>query len=78
MSSPSHGQQVHEGALITYITRSMMPTKGRVASQQTLLARQRAMADLIDALPTPDIGDFLVSECKAHFHKNMHLNPADS
>lgn len=73
----SHGQYAHEGALITNITRSGAMDRSRSASQLTTLARQRAMSDLIDALPSPELGDFLVAECASCYRRRLLLLHTD-
>lgn len=63
LSSPE--RHATAGLLATQITRAPLLHKLPTAGQQVTLGRQLVMTELINALPPPDLGDFLVHECKS-------------
>ncbi|KAK9893613.1 hypothetical protein P389DRAFT_114074 [Cystobasidium minutum MCA 4210] len=60
LSSPE--RHATAGLLATQITRAPLLHKLPTAGQQVTLGRQLVMTELINALPPPDLGDFLVHE----------------
>lgn len=59
--SSSHATYAEEGNFRTDITHNSL-THGSRSRRQMPFARQAAMSELIEAIPSPELGDFLVSE----------------